>query len=159
MIYGLGPRARRVYAALRDRISRGDWPPGVRLPSHRELAAEFGVAPMTARQVLGQLEAEGLVSREVGRGTFVRELRGPAALIVATDPTTGAFLAEYLGRAGLLAHTAHGLDQARAVLATEREIILVLCDLGLPTVQAGVPNSGARSSSVAASTARGRSGS
>ena len=137
MIYGLGPRARRVYAALHDRISRGDWLPGVRIPSHRDLAAEFGVAPLTVRQVLGQLEGEGLVSREVGRGTFVREQRGPAVLLVTGDPTTAAFLAEYVGRAGLLSHTAHGLDEARATLATDRGIVLALCDLGLPTAQDG----------------------
>ena len=55
MIYGFGPRARRVYTVLRDRIARGDWVPGEKLPSHRELAAELGVAPLTVRQVLALL--------------------------------------------------------------------------------------------------------
>jgi DNA-binding transcriptional regulator YhcF (GntR family) len=138
MIYGLGPRARRVHAALRDRIARGDWPPGARIPSHRELAAEFGVAPLTVRQVLGQLESEGLVSREVGRGTFVREPGGPSILIVASDLTLGAFLAEYVERAGLGTRTAHGLDDARAVLDTHPSVICALCDLRLPTVRDGI---------------------
>ena len=80
MIYGLGPRARRVFTALRDRITRGDWAPGAKLPSHRDLAVEYGVAPLTMRQVLAQLEEVGLVSRRSGRGTFVREAGGPANL-------------------------------------------------------------------------------
>ena len=138
MIYGLGPRARRVYAVVRDRIARGDSPPGSRLPSHRELAAEFGVAPLTVRQVLGQLESEGLVSREVGRGTFVREQGGPSVLIVASDLTMGAFLAAYVERAGPRTRTARGLDDARAILDTDSSVIAALCDLHLPTVQDGV---------------------
>jgi DNA-binding GntR family transcriptional regulator len=59
MIHDMGPRALRVHAALRDRITRGAWTPGTRLPSHRELAVEFGVAAMTLRQVLARLEDEG----------------------------------------------------------------------------------------------------
>lgn len=69
----LGPRSRRVYDALRSRILHGDLPPGSQLPPHLRLAVEFDVAPMTVRQVLGRLEDEGLVSRELGRGTFVRQ--------------------------------------------------------------------------------------
>src|SRR5919199_1679547 len=71
MIYRLGPRARRVYLALRDRIARGELGAGSQLPSHRALAIEFGVAPLTVRQVLSHLEDQGLVSRQPGRGTFV----------------------------------------------------------------------------------------
>jgi DNA-binding transcriptional regulator YhcF (GntR family) len=129
MIYGLGPRARRVYAVLRDRIARGDWPPATRLPSHRDLATEFGVAPLTVRQVLGQLEAEGLVSREVGRGTFVREAASPAILIVGLDATTCAFLAEYVGRAGYRALTVGACAEALDVVRRNRSVVMVLCDL------------------------------
>jgi DNA-binding transcriptional regulator YhcF (GntR family) len=138
MIYGLGPRARRVYASVRDRIARGDWTPGMRLPSHRELAIEFGVAPLTVRQVLGQLESEGLVSREVGRGTFVRERSGPSILVVEDDATMAAFLADYVGRAGFQARIAHGLDDARATLSTDLAVVLALCDLRVPTAGQGV---------------------
>ena len=51
MAYGLGPRARQVYATLHERIVRSEWPLGAKLPPHLELAEEFGVAPMTIRQV------------------------------------------------------------------------------------------------------------
>jgi DNA-binding transcriptional regulator YhcF (GntR family) len=129
MIYGLGPRARRVYAVLRDRIARGDWPADSRLPSHRDLATEFGVAPLTVRQVLGQLEADGLVSREVGRGTFVREATTPAILVVGTDATTCVFLAEYVGRAGYRALTVGECAEALDVVGRDRSIVMVLCDL------------------------------
>ena len=135
MIYGLGPRARRVFTALRDRITRGDWTPGTKLPSHRDLAAEFGVAPLTMRQVLAQLEEVGLVSRRSGRGTFVREAGGPAVLIVEGEPTLGMFLADYLGRAGYRALTASGFE---AAVADDQAIALVLYDLAAPTVHDGL---------------------
>src|SRR5688572_22850338 len=95
MMYGLGPRGWRVFTTLRDRIDRGDWQLGAKLPSHRDLAVEFGVAPLTMRQVLRQLEEHGLVSRQVGRGTFVREPSSPALLIIEHGPTLCAFLTEY----------------------------------------------------------------
>jgi DNA-binding GntR family transcriptional regulator len=63
VIYDLGPRARRVFDTLRARIVGGELVPGARLPSYVALAAQFGVAPLTVRQVLARLEEEGLVSR------------------------------------------------------------------------------------------------
>jgi DNA-binding FadR family transcriptional regulator len=46
--------------------------PGGRLPTERQLACDFGVTRTMVRHALAALEAEGWVSREVGRGTFVR---------------------------------------------------------------------------------------
>lgn len=47
-----------------------------RLPTERRLAAEFGVTRTMVRHALAVLEAEGRISREVGRGTFLT----PAAM-------------------------------------------------------------------------------
>lgn len=51
---------------------------GRRLPTHRELAARERIAVVTATRVYAELEDLGLVSRERGRGTFVRDLALPA---------------------------------------------------------------------------------
>ena len=85
MLYELGPRSRGVYQVLLDRIRSGELAPGTRLPSHAHLAATFGVAPLTMRQVLARLEADRLLVRERGRGTFVRAAAGPHVLIVGLD--------------------------------------------------------------------------
>ncbi len=57
--------------ALRTRILGGDLGPGHRLPGVRELAASTHVNANTVRAVYARLEAEGLVTAEHGRGTFV----------------------------------------------------------------------------------------
>jgi DNA-binding FadR family transcriptional regulator len=56
-----------------DRCKAHDFAPAGRLPNERNLAAEFGVTRTLVRHALTVLEAEGRVSREVGRGTFLRE--------------------------------------------------------------------------------------
>ena len=63
MLYGLGPRAHRVYSALLERIRSGELSAGTRLPSHTQLAASFAVAALTMRQVVAQLEADGFLVR------------------------------------------------------------------------------------------------
>jgi DNA-binding transcriptional MocR family regulator len=73
------PRAR--YKLLVDRFAQairsGAMAPGTRLPTHRQLAAEHGLALATASRVYTELEAMGLVSGETGRGTFVRDIALP----------------------------------------------------------------------------------
>jgi DNA-binding transcriptional MocR family regulator len=46
-------------------------PPGSRLPATRDLAASLGLSRNTVVQAYQELEAEGLISSQVGRGTFV----------------------------------------------------------------------------------------
>lgn len=58
---------------LRERITSGVWAPGDRIPSEQELGELYGASRITIRQALGNLASEGLVSREPGRGTFVRD--------------------------------------------------------------------------------------
>lgn len=76
------PRSR--YKSLVDAfaadIRTGRLLPGTRLPTHRQLATEEGLALVTASRVYAELEAMGLVSGEAGRGTFVRETSLPPNL-------------------------------------------------------------------------------
>ena len=132
-----GPRAQRVYVALRDRIARGELAAGAKLPAHVELAAEYGIAPLTMRQVLVRLEAEGLVSREQGRGTFVRSQAPPSVLIVEDDPAMRALLEEYVTRAGYRPVPAATAAEGLARLAEEPSIALVFSNVRLPDKESG----------------------
>jgi DNA-binding GntR family transcriptional regulator len=49
----------------------GEWPPGTRLPNQAILAAMLRVAPLTLRQALDRLEAEGMIVRQSRRDTFI----------------------------------------------------------------------------------------
>lgn len=49
------------------------------LPAERRLAAELGVSRVTVRRALAVLEAEGLLERRHGSGTYVRGGPGPLA--------------------------------------------------------------------------------
>jgi DNA-binding FadR family transcriptional regulator len=52
--------------------ARGGLGPGSRLPTERRLAADMGATRTSIRHALAVLEAQGHISREVGRGTFLR---------------------------------------------------------------------------------------
>lgn len=75
---GVAPRKVPKYLAIKrtllDRISSQVYEPGQRLPADAELAAELGVAPMTARRALQELVQHGLIVRSRGRGngTFLK---------------------------------------------------------------------------------------
>lgn len=64
--------AASIAAVLGARIHSGELPPGARLPTHRELAHEHGVALNTATRAMRLLANRGLVVGEVGRGSYVR---------------------------------------------------------------------------------------
>jgi len=59
-----------VEAALRARISQGEWRPQERLPSVARLADEYGVARSTVVAALRRIEADGLVTIVSNWGTF-----------------------------------------------------------------------------------------
>src|SRR5436853_7498388 len=136
--HDLGPQSHRVYTGLRDAILRGDYAPGTRLPGYVELATEFGVAAVTVRQVLARLEQEGLLTRQQGRGTFVRAPVAPTVLIVEDDPAMRALLRTYTTRAGHRVLEATGPAEALEILARDRSIALVLSAVRLPATSDGV---------------------
>src|SRR5690349_16879559 len=72
----LTPGAAPLYLALADALANdigtGELRPGERLPTHRELARTLGVNIGTVTRAYAEAESRGLISGEVGRGSFVR---------------------------------------------------------------------------------------
>ena len=64
-----------VIAQIRRAILSGQYRPGDRLPTEREMAQQFGVSRVTVRDALRALEANGLVKVKVGGqgGPYVSE--------------------------------------------------------------------------------------
>lgn len=61
----------QVKDALIERILAGTWKPGAAIPNEVELSRELGISIGTLRKALDEMEAERLISRRQGRGTFV----------------------------------------------------------------------------------------
>ena len=61
-----------IAGALREAITRGEYPPGTTIPKERELMAAHGAGRETVRRAVIQLTAEGLVEPVRRRGTVVR---------------------------------------------------------------------------------------
>jgi DNA-binding transcriptional MocR family regulator len=68
---GSGPLYLRLADQIETDISQGILPPGSKLPPQRDLAYDVGVTIGTIGRAYALVRERGLVSGEVGRGTFV----------------------------------------------------------------------------------------
>ena len=75
----------RVKQFLKEELARGRWPPGALMPSDAELVARFGVSRMTVTRALRELQAEGLVERVQGVGTFAAHLYRVSSTLTIRD--------------------------------------------------------------------------
>jgi GntR family transcriptional regulator len=71
--FSIRPLYLQVRDLLLEQITSGVWKPGSGLPSETDLAKELGVSSGTVRKALDTLEAERVVSRLQGKGTFVND--------------------------------------------------------------------------------------
>lgn len=69
------PLYHQLKEVILARIDSGEWQPGMQLPSERELCDQFQISRITVRQALTELESEGRLARDQGRGTFVAHPR------------------------------------------------------------------------------------
>ena len=67
------PLYAQVVDAMRKYLESGEAHPGQQLPGESELCTMFDVSRTVIRQALSELERDGLISREKGKGTFVAE--------------------------------------------------------------------------------------
>ncbi len=76
----LTPMARTTLTAdirrkLVTQLIRGDWGPGERLPTERELCQQLDVGRASLREALKSLETIGMIETRLGDGTYVCERR------------------------------------------------------------------------------------
>ena len=75
----------RVKNFLKEGLASGRWVPGDQLPSEAELVAQFGVSRMTVGRALRELQAEGLVTRVQGLGSFAAHLQRVSSTLTIHD--------------------------------------------------------------------------
>ena len=105
------PVYQQIMAAIRGAILKGELPPGGKVPSVRDLAAQAQVNPNTMQRALQELESRGLL-----------QAQRTAGRTVTADDT--ALQALRRRRAGMLA--AEFLHQMQALGLTEAEIETLL---------------------------------
>ena len=98
----------QLVARLQEQIVSGAYPPGSKLPSVRDLAADAGVNPNTVQRAFAELERLSLIYTQRTAGKFVTE---DAAAIDAARRA----LAEGQTRQYLAAMSALGFDRAALI--------------------------------------------
>jgi len=73
------PRRTWVYRQVLDAVREGRLPAGARLPSARQLSVAWTVPRGAVDEAFAQLQAEGLIERRVGQGSFVSAVLRQAA--------------------------------------------------------------------------------
>ncbi|MDO9435392.1 GntR family transcriptional regulator [Hydrogenophaga sp.] len=63
---------RQLFLALREQIASGIYPPGSMIPKEDELCERFKVSRITVRRAVSDLQDLGILEKQQGRGTFVR---------------------------------------------------------------------------------------
>jgi len=81
-----GPRYMAIVNQLADDIAAARLKYGDRLPTHRALAERLDVTVATVTRAYAEAERRGLISSEVGRGTFVRESVVDSAEAILASP-------------------------------------------------------------------------
>ncbi|WP_159918085.1 GntR family transcriptional regulator [Pantoea sp. 18069] len=65
------PIYRQIVGQVMRMVAAGQCPPGTRLPSVRDVAAVHAVNPMTVSKAYAQLEAQGVLERQRGKGMVI----------------------------------------------------------------------------------------
>jgi DNA-binding FadR family transcriptional regulator len=93
---------RRLADLILAEAQRAGLRPGARLPTERQLAMDLGVTRTAVRHALATIEADGHITREVGRGTFLRhpDKSGGYPLATVAGQPGGYALATMVGQLG-----------------------------------------------------------
>ena len=65
------PKVQQIVDAFNQSIEQGEWAPGSKLPSVRELTETLGVSKFTLNEALDRLRGRNLLTSSRGRGFFV----------------------------------------------------------------------------------------
>jgi GntR family transcriptional regulator len=85
------PIYRQIAEEIRAAVAAGIYRPGEALPSLRAMAVEIQVNPNTVQRAYDELEREGLIYCQRGRGLFVSEQGTASARLTAGDGVRRSF--------------------------------------------------------------------
>jgi GntR family transcriptional regulator len=120
------PLHHQVYLHLKAALDDGEFAPGGRLPTERDLCGRYGCSLITVRRALTELAREGRIERTRGRGTFVLKPR------IERDFAEPLSFSEEMQKRGLDPETR--LVGARPESAGEAVARALELELGSPTI-------------------------
>lgn len=128
-----GPRYLAIADALAEDVATGILEPGTRLPTHRDLAYRLGVTVGTVSRAYAEADRRGLISGEVGRGTFVGNHSKASRLVVPPDQPSGIVDLSL----NLPAYTSGDIELSRTLAEVSRDggllpLLDYQPDVGLP---------------------------
>ena len=89
--------------ALCEKIYKGIYKDGKKIPSERQLSTDYEVSRITVRKTLELMEKENLIVREVGNGTRVTLKNygnaNPLDVVALTAPSRNPFFANFTAMA------------------------------------------------------------
>jgi GntR family transcriptional regulator len=65
------PMYLQIIEQVRHKVAVGDWPAGAEIPSIRQLAAKLSVSVITIKRAYQELEQQGIILTQPGRGSIV----------------------------------------------------------------------------------------
>lgn len=68
------PMYLQIMEQIKQKVRVGDWPAGHPLPSIRELSVATKVSVITVKRAYTELETEGVIVTQAGRGSFVADV-------------------------------------------------------------------------------------
>lgn len=93
----------QIMEQIKQRIAVGDWVEGQTIPSIRQMAADLNVSVITVKRAFLELEREGVIVTQQGKGSRVADKAGLGARLREEE------LKQHLEQAARLAATL-GLD-------------------------------------------------
>jgi GntR family transcriptional regulator len=118
----------QIYPILREKIEKGDWPPGARIPSEDELCKTFDVSKATVRIAVSELDRQGYLRRRQGKGTFIHRSLPNFGMDIRTRLTENMFGEGVKTRKEILVKgIKEPPDDVRSYLEWGDEIYYVLC--------------------------------
>lgn len=118
----------QLFEALKNLIENGHWKPEDKIPTEVELCEQYNVSKATVRLALSELERQGYIKRQQGKGTFVCKREQPDGIAMLINFKEDFFEEGLKFSTRLLAQTVmmpiDGIDIKLAVSA-DKHIIYV----------------------------------
>jgi GntR family transcriptional regulator len=92
------PMYLQIMEQIKRRIAVGDWKAGESLPSIRQLAADLQVSVITVKRAYLELEREGVIATQHGKGSVVAARSDTAARLYEEELARQLEQAAQLGR-------------------------------------------------------------